>query len=67
MKSNNNYASFKHAMTVQFLIDNLSYDHIVLLDSDTLVKKDFDFIDQSFITVAGLQENKIKHRFKPYC
>lgn len=35
-----NFGSFKHALTVQWLLDNLNEDFF-LLDSDILIKKDF--------------------------
>ena len=50
--SSNNYASYKHAMTVQFLLNILQYDDLVFLDSDILLKRDIDFIDQRFAVIA---------------
>ena len=52
VQSSNNYASYKHAMTVQFLLNILQYDDLVFLDSDILLKRDIDFIDQRFVVIA---------------
>ena len=45
VQSSNNYASYKHAMTMQFLLNILQYNDLVFLDSDTLLQRDIDFID----------------------
>lgn len=51
-----NYASLKHARSIQYLIDICSTNFMVLLDSDTLLKKDIDFIDDKLITAADVDE-----------
>lgn len=64
--SSNNYASYKHAMTVQFLLNILQYDDLVFLDSDILLKRDIDFIDQRFAVIADYPDKKFKPRFIPF-
>lgn len=64
--SSNNYASYKHAITVQFLLDILQYNDLLFLDSDTLLKRDIDFIDQRFVVIADYPDEKVKPRFIPY-
>ena len=64
--SANNYASYKHAMTVQFLLNTLQYDDLIFLDSDVLLKKDIDFIDQKYAIIADYPDKKIKPRFIPF-
>lgn len=41
-------------MTIQWLIDNIGYDGMVLLDSDVIVKRNIDFINSKYITVADI-------------
>lgn len=64
--SSNNYASYKHAMTVQFLLNILQYNDLVFLDSDILLKRDIDFIDQRFAVIADYPDKKFKPRFIPF-
>lgn len=53
------YGSVKHALTIQWLIDNLNEDFF-LLDSDILIKKDFRQIaDISKMTVGDFTEHRI--------
>lgn len=66
VSSANNYASYKHAMTVQFLLNTLQYDDLIFLDSDVLLKKDIDFIDQKYAIIADYPDKKIKPRFIPF-
>lgn len=47
-----NYGSIKHSMTIQWLIENLNTD-FVLLDSDILIKRDFrNLIDNTKLFVG---------------
>ena len=64
--SSNNYASYKHAMTVQFLLNILQYNDLIFLDSDILLKRDIDFIDQRFAVIADYPDKKFKPRFIPF-
>lgn len=66
MKSMNNYASYKHALTIQFIIDYLQYDSLVFMDSDVLLKKDIDFIDSTYAVVADFPGTSAKPRFLPF-
>ena len=51
------WANLKHSIAVQWLIDNLKDDNMVLFDSDTVLKVpiQFDFIDESCVTKADIQ------------
>lgn len=66
VKSMNNYASYKHALTIQFIIDYLQYDSLVFMDSDVLLKKDIDFIDSTYAVVADFPGTSAKPRFLPF-
>ena len=70
LKSPNNYASAKHAASIQYLIDTCPCDNMILLDSDILLKKEIDFIDERIITAAHyykyIKFNKMCARFEPY-
>ena len=67
----NNLGSAKHCFTVDFLIKILD-KNFILLDSDVLLKKPIDFINESLITVglnSKCEQNKNKTRkirFLPY-
>ena len=67
-KSKNGYASYKHAITVQFLFDNLKYDELVFIDSDVIIKRDFDFMKCGTAVAGDWSENipARKKRFAPY-
>lgn len=53
------YGSVKHALTVQWLIENLKED-FVLLDSDILIKKDFrSLIDNTKLFVGDATEYRV--------
>lgn len=64
--SSNNYASYKHAMSIQFLLNILRYNDLIFLDSDVLLKKDIDFIDQRYAVIADFPDKKLKPRFIPF-
>ena len=69
----NNLGSAKHTLTIDWLMYNLPYSDIVLMDSDVLLKKPIDFIDDKMITSGTVSYNEInaypgrKLRFLPYC
>lgn len=66
VESGNNYASLKHALSIQYLLDNIQSDDMILLDSDVLLKRNIDFIDHYYVTIAQVQDTKWKRRFAPY-
>ena len=54
-----NFGSFKHALTVQWLLDNIHEDFF-LLDLDILIKKDFrNIIDQTKIFVGETNQYRL--------
>ena len=56
--SNNNFASLKHSMTVNWCLLNKYFSNdILLLDSDILLFKDIDFIDNSYITISDIEKD----------
>jgi hypothetical protein len=58
-KTGVNFGSVKHALTVQWLIDNLN-DDFILLDSDVLIKKDIrDIVDTSVGFVSDLNKYRV--------
>lgn len=67
-QSKNGYASYRHAMSVQWALDSLQYDKMVFLDSDVLVKKRFDFADGGAAVAAEYTEAgwSRRPRFEPY-
>jgi len=59
--AHNNYGSVKHAITIQYLIDTLSTEFI-LMDSDTLLKKSIDFADSRYATIGALSKREHKQK-----
>lgn len=54
----NNYGSAKHTRTIQWLIDHVA-DELVLLDSDALVSRDIaDLFDPAYAFAAELRTNR---------
>lgn len=66
--SQNNAASLKHTYTIDYIIKNLAKEDFLLMDSDVILKKDVDFIDPQFITIAGIGYGKsiFKTKFFPF-
>lgn len=66
-KSHNNHANVKHAIAIQWLLDNVQADDMLLMDSDIIVKHQIDFIDKSYATVCSIQPGYVTvngtHRF----
>ena len=54
----NNYASFKHAFTIDYCLNNLDClnRNVILCDSDILLTKQIDFIDDAFIAVGEVKK-----------
>ena len=73
IKSVNNLASARHALTIDWMIKHLPYDDIILFDSDVLLKRPIDFGDCKYVTAGALSyaEHKEKSvrklRLLPYC
>ena len=49
------HAAFKHACSIQFLINSCTTETLVILDSDVLLYKDLDFIDNRYVTCSYIQ------------
>lgn len=64
--SKNNYASFRHAIAIQWIIDTAEKDNIILLDSDVVIKRDINFVEDKYITIADTGSNGLKTRFLPF-
>lgn len=66
VQSLNNYASLRHAIVIQWIINNCGVDRFVLFDSDIILKKNIDFVDSKILTAAGIAFNGSKKRFTPF-
>ena len=53
----NNYASLKHAISINFLLECCFTESMMLFDSDIILKKSIDFIDTDFLTIADIEMN----------
>ena len=64
----NNFGSYKHCKTIQWLLDNCKHDNMILFDSDIVALKDFaDIIDENAITSAEVFiKNMHYSRFLPF-
>lgn len=63
----NNNGSFKHCLTIQWILDQAKENHIVLFDCDVVLKKNLDWLDSNFLTIAQTEDlGKSKPRFLPY-
>lgn len=65
----NNYASLKHAYSIQYLLDICQTKFMLLFDSDTILLRDIDFINDSYITAATIEQYKkfnFQTRLVPY-
>lgn len=65
------FNSIQHSMSIQWIIDNSKTNDILILDSDTIVKRDIDFINRKYITCADVQlydsrYSTLKNRFVPF-
>lgn len=66
-----NFASVKHMMSVQYLMDEVLKDGFILMDSDILLKKDISYLwDESFAASGRIIWYKgrvpYKDRLQPY-
>lgn len=57
-KQVSNFGTFKHSLSVQYLLDTINEDFI-LLDSDVLLKKRLDIDASSSIIISDYNENRI--------
>lgn len=64
--SKNNYASFKHCYSIQFLLNICNTDKMLLFDSDTKLLKDIDFINDNIISAFNIELNGKIYRALPY-
>ena len=56
--STKNFAAFDHTFSIQFLMNVCQTKKLVILDSDTIVVNDFDFLlDNSNIIVSDIQQS----------
>ena len=53
----NNYASLKHTISINFLLECCCTESMMLFDSDIILKKSIDFIDTDFLTIADIEMN----------
>lgn len=53
-RSHNNHASAKHCYSIQYLLNICKTKYMVLFDSDTVLRKDIDFIDDNTVTAADI-------------
>ena len=53
-RSHNNHASAKHCYSIQYLLNICKTKYMVLFDSDTVLHKDIDFIDDNTVTAADI-------------
>lgn len=67
------YANLRHSYGIQYMIDLCQTKYFLLFDNDTILKKNIDFVDDKYITIAGYQnaytvKNKIRRRgrFLPF-
>lgn len=63
----NKCGSARHCRTVQWLFDNLDTEEFVLLDSDVLLTRKLDFLENKFICSATYEVfPRMKNRFLPF-
>lgn len=66
IKKSNNLGSTKHTKSIQFLIDYINEDFI-LLDSDVLIKRNiYDIIDKNVICAADIIDKALPKRVAPF-
>lgn len=66
LKSGCNFGSAKHSMSIQWLINNLD-EEFILCDSDILLKKPIDFIDQTVACVSDtIRITRTLYRIAPF-
>jgi len=62
-----NWANLKHTIAIQWMLDNLETDDMILFDSDTILKVPItsDFIDSVYITKADVQKEDRNYPCRP--
>ena len=55
--SHSHNGSFKHAASIQFLFDIITDERLLIVDSDAFLISPISFIDDSFITIADIQQH----------
>lgn len=66
VSSANNYASLKHCVSIQFLLNICTTRYAMLFDSDTKLLRDIDFISDEIISAFDIHNNGSKLRALPY-
>ena len=59
-----NFGSVKHSLSIEWLCNNLN-ENFVLLDSDVLLKRPIDFIDENYICISDTIKVYEKYRMSP--
>lgn len=61
------HGSMRHAIGIQWIIDNFDADEVLLFDTDVIVKKDFDFLDdrKQYITIGKRMEERFFYKDWP--
>lgn len=63
----NKLGSAKHCRTIQWLFENLNLNEFILLDSDVLLTRPLDFIDNEYSCIAAFEQLKnMKPRLLPF-
>ena len=69
-ETENHHASMRHCYAIQWLLDNIDADSLVLFDSDTILKKPLDFLAKrprlSKVSIFGTDHNKVTTRAVPF-
>lgn len=61
VRSKNDFASLKHAYSIHYVLQTTRYSKILLFDSDTILLRDVDFINDMFITVASIEYQNVEN------
>lgn len=59
------HASLKHSVAIEWMIQNCRTQDLLLIDSDAILQKDIDFIDDNFATIAQVKAEFGVPRFVP--
>lgn len=60
----NNFGSLKHSLSIDYILKKSNHNNILLLDSDTILLRDIDFIDDNYITISDRKEFDYKYTNK---
>lgn len=59
-KQGSNFGSYKHTLSIEYLINNLE-DNFILLDSDVLIKKNvYDIVNEEVIFTSSIRQPNIR-------